>query len=156
MSAKLLLEYQDFEVGREFMSNKRAVTTEEIRSFAQEFDPQPFHTDPSVEHPLLGRLAASGWHTAAVAMRLLTETISTRWGIVGAGVENIRWPAPMHAGDVVHLEVMVLDRRELMSKPGVGLVRLGLRVVGRHARPLLEMQPKILVPLELSSQFQFA
>ena len=141
------LWFDELEVGRSFRSRKFPLTLEDLLKFSVEFDPQPAHTDPSVVHPIFGSIAASGWHTSAVTMRLLTETLSTPWGIVGAGVDEIRWPAPMRPGDVIHLEVEVLEARLLKSRSDAGLVRLGVRAADESGRVVLEMQPKMLVPL---------
>ena len=97
---------EDLEVGQRFTSPPYAVTAEAIIAFARQFDPQPFHTDPAAARDsFFGELVASGWHTAAITMRLLTDgALPLAGGAIGAGGE-IRWPAPTRPGDA-------LDRRE--------------------------------------------
>src|SRR6185437_7762878 len=98
--------FDDLVLGMRFMSPEKLVTREDIKRFASEFDPQPYHLDvTAVERSALRGLAVSGWHTAAIAMRLLVET--RPFGphpLLGLGVDALRWIAPVRPGDVIHME----------------------------------------------------
>ncbi len=113
----------DFQVGQRFTSGTYTMTEAEIVAFAREFDPQPFHlSHDEARDSLLGGLAASGWHTAAVTMRLQVEgEMQMAGGIVGAGGE-ISWPAPTRPGDVLRVETEVLEVRPSRSRPDRGIV----------------------------------
>src|SRR6516225_4670727 len=102
--AELYLE--DFAVGQTFGSGRLRIEEERIRSFAAEFDPQPFHLDAAAaKHTIFRGLAASGWYTAAGTMRLLVESeLKPAGGIVGAGFDELRWPHPVRPDDELHIE----------------------------------------------------
>jgi acyl dehydratase len=118
--------FEDFAVGQKFQSGTATVTAERIKSFGAEFDPQPFHLDDDgARDSLFAGLAASGWHTAAIAMRLLVESdLKPAGGTIGAGVEDLRWPKPVRAGDVLHIESEVVDVRASRSRPDLGIVKV--------------------------------
>jgi acyl dehydratase len=114
---------EDFQVGLRFTTGTHTMTEAEILRFAREFDPQPFHLDEeAARESFLGGLAASGWHTAAVTMRLQVDgEPQMAGGIVGAGGE-LNWPAPTRPGDVLHVEIEVLEVRPSRSRPDRGIV----------------------------------
>lgn len=116
----------DLTVGQRFGSGRRTLGLDAIRSFAAEFDPQPFHLDEAAAQETLFRgLAASGWHTAAVTMRLLVDSeFRPAGGVVGAGLEELRWPRPARPGDELRLEIEVLDVRPSKSRPEQGIVKV--------------------------------
>ena len=97
-----------------------------IKEFAAEFDPQPFHLDAdAARRSIFGGLAASGWHTAAMTMRLLVESeFKPAGGIIGAGFDEFRWPAPVRPGDELHLDIEVLEVRPSKSRPSQGMVKV--------------------------------
>ena len=97
---------EDFEPGQKFASGRLRVETDRIKSFAAEFDPQPFHLDEDgARDTFFKGLAASGWHTAAMTMRLLVESdLKPAGGIIGAGFDDMRWPRPVRPGDELHVE----------------------------------------------------
>ena len=117
---------EDFAVGRIYGSARITVERERIKSFAAEFDPQPFHLDEdSARRSIFGGLAASGWHTAALTMRLLVEgDFKPAGGIVGAGFDEFRWPLPVRPGDELHVESEVLEIRLSKSRPHQGLIKV--------------------------------
>jgi len=123
MSGKYL---EDLGVGQVYRSGRITVEKERIKAFAAEFDPQPFHLDEdSARRSIFGGLAASGWHTAALTMRLLVESdFKPVGGIVGAGFDEFRWPAPVRPGDELHVESEVLEVRPSRSRPHQGLVKV--------------------------------
>jgi len=93
--------------------------------FARAFDPQIFHRDPkSAQQTLFGGLAASGWHTAAVSMRLFVETMEVAGGIIGMGVDELKWPNAVRPGDELCLEIEILEARRSKSRPDYGIIRI--------------------------------
>lgn len=118
---------EDFAVGQKFGGAERTrVDAARIKSFAAEFDPQPFHLDENAAQSSIFRgLAASGWHTAAITMRLLVASeLQPAGGIVGAGFDEFRWPAPVRPGDELRVETEVLEVRPSKSRPEVGIVKI--------------------------------
>lgn len=115
----------DLLVGQAFQSASHVITADEIKRFASEFDPQPFHLDEAAAaETLFGGLAASGWHTAAITMRLLVQSEDLlAGGIVGAGVE-IAWPRPTRPGDALRVFSKVIEVSPSRSKPDKGIVVL--------------------------------
>ncbi|MBS0554732.1 MAG: MaoC family dehydratase [Proteobacteria bacterium] len=116
----------DLTVGQKFGSGRLTLELDAIRRFAGEFDPQPFHLDEEAAQATIFRgLAASGWHTAALTMRLLVESeFRPAGGIVGAGVDDLRWPRPVRPGDELRVESEVLELRPSKSRPEQGIARL--------------------------------
>ena len=117
---------EEFASGQKFASGQLKVDRERIKSFAAEFDPQPFHLDEQAARGSMFKgLAASGWHTAALTMRLLVESeLKPAGGIVGAGFDEFRWPLPVRPGDELHVESEVLEVRPSKSRPHQGLVKV--------------------------------
>jgi acyl dehydratase len=128
-----VLFLEDLSVGQRFTSRAYAVTAEAIKAFAAEFDPQPFHTDEiAARDSFFGELVASGWHTAAITMRLLTEgALPVAGGAIGAGGE-VRWPNPTRPGDVLIAETTIEAIRPSRSKPDRGM--LTVRTETRNQR----------------------
>src|SRR5262245_61570298 len=123
---------EDFTVGQTFGSGRLRITEPQIEAFAAEFDPQPFHLDQRSKLFFQG-LAASGWHTAAVTMRLLVDSaLKPAGGLIGAGFEEFRWPKPVRPGDELHIESEVLDVRPSRSRPNQGLVKLRTRTLNQN------------------------
>jgi acyl dehydratase len=117
--------FEDLKAGDRFKSGTYKVTEEQIVSFAREFDPQPFHLDPAVaRQPMFKGLIASGWHTAAITMRLFVQTLNFAEGAIGLGVDELRWPNAVRPGDVLQVETELVDLRESRSKPSHGIVRI--------------------------------
>ena len=127
---------EDFAVGQKFGSGRLRIDEERIKSFAREFDPQPFHLDEAAaRHSIFQGLAASGWHTAALTMRLLVEgELKPAGGIIGAGFEEFRWPRPVRPGDELHLESEVLEVRPSKSRPTQGLVKVRTTTLNQIGR----------------------
>src|SRR5437016_12317243 len=117
--------FEDLKAGDRFKSATYAVTEEQIISFAREFDPQPFHLDATVARQTMFKdLIASGWHTAAITMRLFVQTLSFAEGAIGLGVDELRWPTAVKPGDELQVETEIVDLRESRSKPSHGIVRI--------------------------------
>lgn len=114
------LYLEDLSAGQRFVSRSAEITAADIQAFARHFDPQPFHTDPvAAEATFFGGLAASGWHTAALTMRLVVETLPLAGGVIGAGGE-LTWPQPTRPGDVLTVEIEVLEVTPSKSRPDRG------------------------------------
>jgi len=118
--------FDDLELADRFTSEPYTVSAQAILAFAQEFDVQPFHLDyAAADESVFGGLAASGWHTAAIAMRLFTTgPLRFVGGAVGLGVDELRWPVAVRAGDCLQLETEILDARLSQSKPKHGILRI--------------------------------
>ncbi|HUL65802.1 MAG TPA: MaoC family dehydratase [Burkholderiaceae bacterium] len=117
---------EDYAVGQMYGSGRLKIEKDRIKTFAAEFDPQPFHTDEEAARAsFFGGLAASGWHTAAATMRLLVESdLEPAGGIVGAGFDEFRWPLPVRPGDELHLDIEVLEVRPSKSRPNQGMIKV--------------------------------
>jgi acyl dehydratase len=139
--------FEDFTVGLKFRSDTATVTAEGIKSFAAQFDPQAFHLDEkAAESSLFAGLAASGWHTAAISMRLFVESdLRPAGGTIGAGVEDLRWPKPVRPGDVLRLEGEVIDVRASRSRPELGIVKLRATAYNQLNEPVQIWTPVLMV-----------
>lgn len=145
-SAMLYLD--DLQPGQTFGSGRLKVDEARIKSFAAEFDPQPFHLDDAAARATLFRgLAASGWHTAAMTMRLLVESeFRPAGGIVGAGFDEFKWPKPVRPGDELHLKIEVLEVRPSKSRPEQGLVKLRTTTLDQNEEPVQISVGNLVVP----------
>jgi acyl dehydratase len=139
---------EDFEVGQTFGSSTLRVDEEGIKRFAAEFDPQPFHLDDAAaRRTLFGGLAASGWHTAALTMRLLVQSdVKPAGGIVGAGFDEFRWPRPVRPGDELRIEAEVLEVRLSKSRPEQGMIKLRTTTLNQRNEPVQISVGNLVVP----------
>ncbi|HUI16220.1 MAG TPA: MaoC family dehydratase [Alphaproteobacteria bacterium] len=139
---------EDFAVGQTFGSGRLRIDKERITSFAREFDPQPFHLDEEAARATIFRgLAASGWHTAALTMRLLVEgELQPAGGIVGAGFDEFRWPRPVRPGDELHLESEVLEVRPSKSRPEQGLIKVRTTTLNQAGEAVQILIANLVVP----------
>jgi acyl dehydratase len=117
--------FEDFPIGTRLISTSYPVTADAIIEFARAFDPQIFHLNPkSAQQTLFGGLAASGWHTAAASMRLFVDTMNVAGGIIGMGVDELKWPNAVRPGDELRVEIEILEARRSKSRPGYGIIRI--------------------------------
>jgi acyl dehydratase len=139
---------EDLEVGQKFRSGALTVDVDRVKAFAAEFDPQPFHLDETAAtSSIFGGLVASGWHTLAMAMRLLVDSdLKIAGGLVGVGVESIRWPKPVRPGDRIRVEGEVLEVRESRSNPSRGIVRFRSEVFNQNDEVVMEQVAILVVP----------
>ena len=139
---------EDFAVGQTFGSGRLVIDEERIKSFAAEFDPQPFHLDGEhAKHTFFGGLAASGWHTAAATMRLLVEgEMKPAGGIVGASFDELRWPRPVRPGDELRVQSEVLEVRPSKSRPHLGLVKMRITTTNQNGEAVQIFVANIVVP----------
>ena len=139
---------EDYAVGQTFGSGRMRIEAGQIREFAAEFDPQPFHLDEHAARDSIFRgLAASGWHTAAVTMRLLVESdLRPAGGIIGAGFDEFRWPKPVRPGDELRLESEVVDVRVSKSRPAQGIVKVRTTTLNQHNEAVQVLVANLVVP----------
>lgn len=137
----------DLRVGQRFVSGTYRIDAEQIRAFAEQFDPQPFHLDAeAAQATLFAGLVASGWHTAAITMRLLVESgLPIAGGIVGAG-GDISWPSPTRPGDVLHVESEVLELRPSRSRPDRGIATTRSETRNQRGDTVQVLVAKLVVP----------
>jgi len=140
------LYLEDLHVGQQFVSASYLMEEDRIKAFAAEFDPQPFHLDAAAAQSTIFRgLAASGWHTAAVAMRLMvTGGLPVANGIIGMSGE-LAWPRPTRPGDTVHVESEIIGIAPSRSKPGQGVVTVRSTMFKQNREPVYEFTARILV-----------
>jgi acyl dehydratase len=140
-----LLYLDDMSVGMKFTSGTYLMDEAGIKAFAAQFDPQPFHLDEAAaQASVFQGLAASGWHTAAVAMRLLvTGGLPFASGAIGLGGE-IEWPRPTRPGDLLHMESEIVEIIPSRSKPNQGIVRVRSTVLNQKNEPVQIFTAKIL------------
>jgi acyl dehydratase len=148
MSQPTPLYLEDLSPGQTFRTATVSVGKDRLKTFAAEFDPQPFHLDETAAaSSLFGGLVASGWHTAAMTMRLMVESdFRIVGGLIGVGVEQIRWPHPVRAGDVLHVECEVLETRPSRSSPDRGLVRFKSATRNQEGAIVMEQTAVLMVP----------
>ncbi len=143
------LYFEDLHPGMKFPSIRSyKVTAEEIKAFAESYDPQPFHLDEAAgESSFFKGLAASGWLTAAIVMRLRVESIKIAGGMIGAGVEEIRWMQPVRPGDSLHTEAEILEVRRSASRPTFGVVRSRTLTYNQREEVVMRSVVNFLAPL---------
>ncbi|HTT62449.1 MAG TPA: MaoC family dehydratase [Bryobacteraceae bacterium] len=139
------LYLEDLYVGQRFASGVYRVEPDRLKSFAEEFDPQPFHLDEAAaQASIFGGMAASGWHTAAITMRLMvTSGLPFAAGIIGLGGE-IAWPRPTRPGDVLRVESEVVEIVPSRSKPNQGIVKVRSTTLNQNDEPVQVFTGKIL------------
>ena len=143
------LYYEAFYIGQLFHSIGTAkVTAEEIKEFGQKYDPQPFHLDEAAgEGSFFKGLAASGWLTAAIVMRLRVESIQVFGGMIGAGVEEMRWTEPVRPGDTIRTEIEVVGVRTSASRKDYGVVRTRTHAYNQNNKVVLRSTVNFLAPV---------
>ena len=130
------LHLEDLHVGQTFVTGSVTVTAEAIKAFARDYDPQPFHLDEeAAKASLFGGLAASGWHTAALSMRLLVDGLPLAGGLIGVGGETT-WPRPTRPGDILSVHIEVLEITPSRSRPDRGMIRTRNETRNQHGEPV--------------------
>jgi acyl dehydratase len=139
------LYLEDIALGDRYVSREYPLDAGQIKDFARAFDPQPFHLDEAAARAsFFGALAASGWHTAAVTMRLMVESVPFAGGLIGASVE-LSWPRPTRPGDTLHVESTITGIAPSKSKPDRGLVSLQSETVNQNGEPVQKLVSKLLL-----------
>lgn len=139
---------EDFAAGQVYRSGRLRVDEEQIKSFAAQFDPQPYHLDhDAARKSVFGRLVASGWHTAALTMRLLVDSeFRPAGGVLGVGFDNLTWPRPVRPGDELRVESEVLEVRPSKSRSDRGLIRVRTTTFNQNDEPVQIFTGNLLVP----------
>jgi acyl dehydratase len=141
------LYFDDIRVGDRFTSGEHTLDEAQIKAFATQFDPQPFHLDDdAAQGTIFGSLAASGWHTASITMKLMvTSGMRIAGGMVGAGGE-LQWPRPTRPGDVLHVEIEVLELRPSASRPDRGMATVRSETKNQRGEVVQVFTSKMVVP----------
>ena len=141
-----MLYFEDFAVGQKFVTASRRVDAAEIIEFAAKYDPQPFHLDAeAAKATLFGGLATSGWHSAAMMMRLIVDSeFRPAGGIIGGGGE-LQWLKPVRPGDELYVESEIVDVRESRSRPRQGVVKVRITTLNQHGDAVQTFTPTLLV-----------
>jgi acyl dehydratase len=139
--------FEDFAVGQRFETGAYTLDAKELFEFARQYDPQPFHLDAeAAARSVFHGLAASGWHTAALTIKLLVESdLRIAGGIVGRVIETLEWPRPVRAGDTLVVRSEVLDVSNSRSRPG-GKVRMRSETLNQNGEVIQAMTALLLVP----------
>ena len=139
--------FDDLKVGDRFKSELLEVTEKQVIEFAHKFDPQMFHlTRKSAERTIFKGLIASGWHTAAMTMRLFVQTLNFTEGAIGLGVDELRWPNAVRPGDELKVETEILELRPSRSKPNYGIIRLRNVTTNQRSEIVQTMTANAMVP----------
>ena len=141
------LYLDDLAVGQTFATGSRTLDEAAIIAFAREYDPQPFHLDAeAAKHTFFGGLVASGWHTAAITMRLLVETgLPLAGGVIGAG-GSIKWPRPTYAGDTVMVRGHIAEVTPSEKRPDRGMALISTETVNQKGEVVQVMTANLIVP----------
>jgi len=150
LGRKELLYLDDLYVGQRFSSGTHLIDEEQIKAFARQFDPQPFHLDAeAAKETLFEGLVASGWHTAAISMRLVVESLPLIGGIVGAGGE-LAWPTPTRPGATLHVESEILALSPSRSHPDRGIATIRSETINQRGEIVQVLIAKLVVPRRTS------
>jgi len=141
-----MLYLEDLQTGNCYTAGSQTITESDIIAFATQYDPQPFHTDPvAAGESFFGELCASGWHTAAITMKLFVSgEFQLHGGLIGAGVDELRWPVPTLPGDTLTVDSRILDVRPSRSKPDRGIVRVQITARNQRSEIAQQMTANIL------------
>ncbi len=135
----------DLAVGQRFTSGPQAITAEEIKRFAAAYDPQPFHLDEAAaQTTFFAGLAASGWHTAAITMRLIVESLPLAGGVIGGGGEIV-WPKPVRPGDILRVESEILAITPSRTRPGRANLLVRCLTRNQHGETVQSFTPKVVM-----------
>lgn len=147
------LYLDDLRVGQRFTSASHVITEAEIKTFAAQFDPQPFHLDnEAAKATMFGGLAASGWHTAAITMRLLVQSgLPIAGGIIGSGGE-VNWPKPTRPGDTLTVVSEIEEVSPSRSRPDRGTIRVRSETRNQNGEVVQTLRPRLVVPRRPASQ----
>lgn len=139
---------EDFAVGQVFKTGQLRVDKEQIFAFARQFDPQPFHIDEeAARHSPFQGLAASGWHTAALTMRLLVDgELNPAGGILGVGFDELSWPRAVRPGDELHAKSEIVEVRPSKSRPDRGMIRVRTTTLNQNDETVMIFTGNLLVP----------
>ena len=146
--------FEDFAVGQIFNSGRLRLDADQIKTFARQFDPQPFHLDEAAaEKSVFRGLAASGWHTAALTMRLMADgEFKPAGGIIGVGFDELSWTRPVRPGDELYVKNEILEIRPSKSRPDRGLIRVRTITYNQNDEAVQSFVGNLIVPRRPSNQ----
>lgn len=147
--------YEDYQVGQQFHEGSVTISKDDAIAFARIYDPQYFHTDEqAAKRSLFGQLAVSGWQTAAITMRLKAQSdlAQVTGGLIGLGVESMRWPQPVYPGDSLRIAITIIGKRLSQSRPGFGIVKYKVETLNQKNERVMEMLTSVLMPCAGASQ----
>jgi len=141
------LHFEDLVVGLTETFGTYPVTREDVIDFASKFDPQPFHLDDgAAKDSIFGRLAASGWHTSAITMRIMVDhRIGQYASVGGAGVDKLRWVKPVYPGDTLSVRATLLAKRRSKSRPEVGIINTVHETLNQHGEVVMTYESTAMV-----------
>jgi len=147
------LYFEDFTLGRKFQSAYSAkISAAEIKEFGEKYDPQPFHLDEAAgETSFFKGIAASGWLTAALVMRMRVDTIKVAGGMIGAGVDEMRWTTPVRPNDSLRTESEVVSVRPSRKRPDYGVIKLATITYNQRDEIVMKSTVNFLAPLKPKS-----
>ncbi len=143
-----MLYYEDIQINVVQKYGSYEVTREEVIDFATKYDPQPFHLDEEAAAKThFGRLSASGWHSAAMMMRMMVDQMNAnkQAGLGSPGVENLRWLKPVYPGDTLRCEHVTLEKRQSESRPEMGIMKGKITVLNQHDEKVMTMESTGLI-----------
>jgi acyl dehydratase len=142
MMSQIKYYWEDLQPGSVRELGEISVSAEEIKGFAEQFDPQPFHTDEAAgRRSIFGNLCASGWHTCALAMKLTVENFLNESSSMGSpGLENLRWLKPVYPDDTLRLQHTIIESRPLRTRTDTGLVRSVWDLFNQNGEKVLQME----------------
>jgi acyl dehydratase len=140
--------FEDFAAGQVFATGRLRIDADQIKAFAEQFDPQPFHLDEeAAKKSVFGGLAASGWHTAALTMRLMADgEFKPAGGILGVGFDELSWPRPVRPGDELHAKSEILQVRPSKSRADRGLIRVRTTTYNQNDQAVQIFTGNLIVP----------
>jgi len=140
--------YEDIELDVTHKFGTYQVTREEVIEFAEKYDPQPFHLDDEAAAKThFGRLSASGWHTAAMAMRMMVDNLKKhkQAGLGSPGLQNLQWKIPVFPGDTLRCESTTLTKRQSESRPEMGIITASVQVFNQYDKMVMNMETSALI-----------
>ena len=144
----IMIYFEDLEIGAETEFGSVEVTREEVLEFARKFDPQPFHlSDEAAAKTHFGRIAASGWHTAAMTMGVIARHVvdQEQAGLGSPGIDELRWKKPVYPGDTLHVRGRIADKRPSQSKPEIGSFRTETTVSNQNGEVVMTFTSIVLI-----------
>lgn len=148
------LFFEDLTIGQKFKSGIASVDEHLIQEFGSQYDPQPFHTNTEIaKNTFFKRLVASGWHTAAITMRLLVQSnLKLAGGLIGAGIDELRWPISVYPGDELHLDIEVIEKKRSVSKPNRGFAKI--KVLTKNQNEVVVMSYVATLVVEIKNNYK--
>lgn len=143
-----MIYFEDLEVGAETGYGSYEVTREEVLEFARKYDPQPFHlSDEEAAKTHFGRIAASGWHTAAMTMAVIARHVikDKQAGLGSPGIDELRWKKPVYPGDTLHVRGTIIDKTPSRSRPDIGSFRTDTAVTNQHGETVMTFTSIVLI-----------